>query len=254
MSAHVRSIVLLLLAALAISCTTDLPPTPPVAGTPADRAAIADRTLDVTEVSPNAADLFPRGSFIQISFFGHGTFDLNASECHYASGRYAVENGRLHVAGVDAKVIGCGEVRDGRDWWFNRLLASEPDVLVEGDRVALAGADVSVTLIDHFEVATWELDPAFPLGPESRTLHLLVLEGACASGQSPEGRILDPIIGYEPDQITVEIRIRTMVNANCVGNAPYSYTVQLDEPVGDRWLSVGGRRIRAPEAVPTPDM
>jgi len=217
----------------------------------ADGAAIADRTLDATEVIWAGEDLLPPGAYIQLMFSKHGRFDVNASGCHYMNGRYAVERGRLLGAEVEARLIGCGEVRDDRDWWFARLLASEPQIGIDGTEVLLASEDVRVRLADHFEVATWELDPAFELGPERRTLHLLVLEGACASGQSPEGRILEPVVEYRPDHIAVEIRIRTLAEAVCPGNAPYPFTVELSEPVGNRRLSGGGSPI-VPPVTPTP--
>lgn len=119
--------------------------------------------------------------------------------------------------------------------------------------VWLANAETLVGMTDHAERAIWELGPGFEITPETRTLHLLVTETACASGQSPEGRILEPTIGYSANAISISINMRVFGGAvNCIGNAPYPLTVELSEPVGDRRLIEGASLPPDVETTPTP--
>jgi hypothetical protein len=76
--------------------------------------------------------------------------------------------------------------------------------------------------------------------PESSSLHVLVVEAACASGQSPEGRILDPIVEYQATRIRITIWIRRLPGTQtCQGNFGYPTTVELSQPVGARTLVDG---------------
>jgi len=90
--------------------------------------------------------------------------------------------------------------------------------------------------------ADWWIDPASPpLGRDATEFDVLVLERACAGGQSSEGRIAPPFVLYEPDSVVLTFGVvLTPGGARCPGHPPGSYHVRLDEPIGDRWLLDGG--------------
>jgi hypothetical protein len=83
-------------------------------------------------------------------------------------------------------------------------------------------------------VAELALDPAKPATGNS--LHLLVTERDCASGQSAAGRIR--VVGLEETDRDVRLVIgveRAPGNFhNCMGNPATPYTVELSRPLGDR--------------------
>jgi hypothetical protein len=88
--------------------------------------------------------------------------------------------------------------------------------------------------------ADWWVDPAaLPLSPEDRTISAFLQERACASGQTPEGRILGPRIEYEPDAIVITFRVREDLG-DCQGNPKHPITIQLEQPLGSRVLLDGG--------------
>lgn len=70
-------------------------------------------------------------------------------------------------------------------------------------------------------------------------IHGLLEERSCASGASPEGRILGPVIEYQPDVIVVTFKVRE-VGGMCPGNPQFPVTIQLSEPLGTRGLFDGG--------------
>lgn len=90
--------------------------------------------------------------------------------------------------------------------------------------------------------ADWWIDPARPpLGREATEFDALVLERACASGQSSDGRIAPPFVLYEPDAVVLTFGVVLKPGGQrCPGHPPGTYHVRLDEPIGDRWLLDGG--------------
>jgi hypothetical protein len=97
--------------------------------------------------------------------------------------------------------------------------------------------------------AAWRVDPEARIGPESTSIPVLVTEIECASGQSPEGRILDPLVEYRADAVVISISIYTDPG-DCPSNPEYPLTVALSEPLGDRVL-LGGRVEPPTSATPT---
>jgi hypothetical protein len=93
---------------------------------------------------------------------------------------------------------------------------------------------------DGLNPATWALPGARP-GPEATSITILVTERACASGQSSEGRLADPIVEYRDDAVLITTRVEPPVGDvfNCLGNPATEVTVELDEPLGDRQLLDG---------------
>lgn len=90
--------------------------------------------------------------------------------------------------------------------------------------------------------ADWWVDPASPpIRRDATEFDAMVLERACASGQSSDGRIAPPFVLYEPDSVVVTFGVvLTPGGPRCPGHPPGSYHVKLDEPIGDRWLLDGG--------------
>lgn len=93
---------------------------------------------------------------------------------------------------------------------------------------------------DGLNPATWALPGARP-GPEATSFPILVTERGCASGQSSEGRLADPIVEYRDDAVLITTRVEPPVGDmfNCLGNPATEITVELDEPLGDRQLLDG---------------
>lgn len=88
--------------------------------------------------------------------------------------------------------------------------------------------------------ADWWVDPAFgALDRDATVIHGLLVERACASRQSPEGRIVGPDVIYRPDAIVVTFRVRT-IGGTCPSNPRYPVTIRLDEAIGGRALIDGG--------------
>ncbi len=91
---------------------------------------------------------------------------------------------------------------------------------------------------EGFDNADVELDPAFALTPDTTELHFLVTERACNSGQSAEGRIELVEKAEFEDAVEVYLAIRPPGGpAECQGNPPAPFVVELDEPLGDRRIS-----------------
>jgi hypothetical protein len=93
---------------------------------------------------------------------------------------------------------------------------------------------------DGLNPATWVLPGARP-GPEAMSITILVTERECASGQSSEGRLADPVVEYRDDAVLITTRVEPPVGDSfrCVGNPATEFTVELDEPLGDRQLRDG---------------
>lgn len=89
--------------------------------------------------------------------------------------------------------------------------------------------------------AEWEVAPAADLDPATSSVPILVNETECASGRSAEGRI-EVTVEYGHDEVEFDVRVRPRSGADqeCPGNPTTPYTVELDEPLGDR--SVVGER------------
>jgi len=85
------------------------------------------------------------------------------------------------------------------------------------------------------------LDPARLPTPTGRTLRLLLVENACASGQSPAGRIGSPVVVYRPDAVFILITVTRRPGAqDCQGNPEYPYDLTLAEALGSRPLRNAG--------------
>ena len=90
--------------------------------------------------------------------------------------------------------------------------------------------------------ASWWLDPeAMAPTPDSVSIHALVLEEACASGKTPEGRIEGPLVNLSETAVTITIGVRPLPGTqDCQGNAPFPFAFNLPEPLAGRTLLDGG--------------
>jgi hypothetical protein len=98
------------------------------------------------------------------------------------------------------------------------------------------------TLPDGIGPAAWWLDPQEPPpAPGATEIHGLLHELACASGRSPEGRIVGPAIVEEPDRVIVLFAVRGQPgDQDCQGNQPLAIRFDLPSPLGTRQLFDGG--------------
>jgi hypothetical protein len=98
------------------------------------------------------------------------------------------------------------------------------------------------TLPAEFASASWSLDPSFEAPTAASTeLHILVEEGACASGRSALGRMSAPLIHATAEAVTITIGVRPLAGPqDCQGNPGTPIVVRLVEPLGNRTLVDGG--------------
>jgi hypothetical protein len=130
-----------------------------------------------------------------------------------------------------------------------RGLGGQPWVVVALERsgeawtMDLAGAcRLAVLLGPGIDTASWWVDPAAgaPV-PAQTTLDVLVQETACAGGRPPDGRIVAPVVVYQPDALVVVFGIVPLPGAHdCPGAPPAKYRIALTEPLGQRRLLDGG--------------
>ncbi len=97
--------------------------------------------------------------------------------------------------------------------------------------------------------AVWELAADSAVDPGSTTLDVLVMRSECNSGVT--GTVNPPIIDAGTEEIVISFTVSpgTAAAATCQGNDQVEYTVELDQPMGDRVLVDGA--CRAPELLGT---
>lgn len=90
------------------------------------------------------------------------------------------------------------------------------------------------------EAARWEPAPGVVIGPDTLGFEALVFERACASGASPEGRIVGPAVVVLDDAVIVMFGTKPPPGPQtCLAGPPAVVRVQLPEPLGDRQLLDG---------------
>jgi len=88
--------------------------------------------------------------------------------------------------------------------------------------------------------ASWWVDPvALPLADDARVISGFIRERACASGTSPEGRVLEPTIEYSAVAIIITFSVEMLPSGRCPSNPAYPVEVHLAEPVAGRALLDG---------------
>jgi hypothetical protein len=102
------------------------------------------------------------------------------------------------------------------------------------------------------EPAVWWVATGETLGATTTSIKAILNERACASGQSPEGRVQDPVIEYTAESVTVTISVTSRGGAqDCPSNPEFPITITLAEPLGERVLLDGGS-IPPRDATTTP--
>jgi len=90
------------------------------------------------------------------------------------------------------------------------------------------------------EAARWELSPGQEIGPNTQSFEVRVFEQACASGASPEGRIVGPAVVSLEDSLIVILGTRPPPGPQTCDPGPAAIVrVELPEPLGDRQLLDG---------------
>jgi hypothetical protein len=88
--------------------------------------------------------------------------------------------------------------------------------------------------------ARWEPAADADLSAESTSIDVLVNEVGCASGEPADGRIATPEISYSDDAVVVTMRVVPPPGPQtCPSNPDTEYTLELDEPLGERELLDG---------------
>lgn len=148
-------------------------------------------------------------------------------------------------------------LHSGTDLMRNRVSVGifEPDEQRLADLTDRHGEDMlcfEITRMPDEEDA--QPAPFVPDGdpdPDSASIDVLVNEQACAGGQSAEDRIAEPEIDASDDAVTVTMRVVPRPGPqDCPGNPDTPYTLELDEPLGDRELLDGSE---SPPATPEGD-
>jgi hypothetical protein len=113
---------------------------------------------------------------------------------------------------------------------------------VDRQNISISGAAVPDAEVEgRASPASWWVDPAGPPpGPDSTSISALIMEKVCASGMSPEGRVLSPQIFSADDAILITIWVRRRPGGqDCQGNPVFPVAITLNEPIGDRHLLDG---------------
>ena len=126
-------------------------------------------------------------------------------------------------------------------WWPGVV---EPNAIAAVDRqnVAIAGVPTPETEIQgRVGPASWWVDPAAaPLPPDVTAIPALISEEACASGQPPEGRVLEPQVFSSETAVLINIWIRRQLTGqDCQSNPVVPLEITLPEPLGGRQLLDG---------------
>lgn len=83
--------------------------------------------------------------------------------------------------------------------------------------------------------ATWDVADPVVVKPADRAVHLQVQRVDCASGKT--GEIVGADVDYQDEQIVIAVHLEPIVGAHtCQDNEQVPYTVELDEPIGQREL------------------
>lgn len=129
---------------------------------------------------------------------------------------------------------------DGGGWSMVQLTATAD---VGGWFIDLSGAcSLGLALPTGVGKASWWLDPAAGNPAADATfVAAFVLEEACASGKSPAGRVLPPVIAASDATISVMMTIRQRPGGqDCPGNTPLAIKIDLGEAIGGRKLLDAG--------------
>jgi hypothetical protein len=173
-----------------------------------------------------------------------------------AFGRIGPDAIKAKISFDDASVIQAANENGWWATWWRGVVPAATFVATDSKDIVIGHAAKPPEAVDTgVSVATWWIDPKQPAPTaKSTTIHALVMEQACASGQSAEGRVEEPIIELGDTSITVTYRVRGRqgTGQDCQGNPTTPIELTLPEPLGNRTLLDGGSdpprdaSIRAP--------
>jgi hypothetical protein len=126
-------------------------------------------------------------------------------------------------------------------WWPGH---ARPSAIVAVDDRSLVVGSVETPngeVNGEMGAASWWLDPKAPPPTASSTsIRGFVVEEACASGRSPEGRVEGPLVDLSETAVTVIFGVRHLPGGqDCQGNPALPVTFQLPEPLAERTLLDG---------------
>ena len=100
--------------------------------------------------------------------------------------------------------------------------------------------DLRPELRDGLNLAQFRVAPHEQLTADTTELDVLVLEGACTSGEDAQGRIVEPTIVRGSDALTVVFATVPLDGAaECEITPETPFVLELPEPLGDRMLLDG---------------
>jgi len=146
--------------------------------------------------------------------------------------------GWIRVAQTADRVQFVAPSPGGATWWVVGLMVGDGAWVLD-----LAGeCRPQVAAPAGSSLAGWWLDPAFPRpAPEARTINVVLVESACASGSPPVGRVLGPVISSTPTELRIVLFVRQRPGAqDCQGNPEFPMEIELSEPLGARALLDAG--------------
>jgi hypothetical protein len=128
-----------------------------------------------------------------------------------------------------------GRPREGHAFWSAELGPADTD----WEPVRWGQCDLQPSF-EGIVPARWELAPDEEIGPDTLSFDALVFEQACASGASPEGRIVGPAVIPAEETMTVILGTRPLPGPQtCQPGPPAVFRVELPEALGDRQLLDG---------------
>lgn len=83
--------------------------------------------------------------------------------------------------------------------------------------------------------ARFVLDPDVEPDPDATGVPVLAWEVGCASGRTPEGREVRPVVlSQDSDTVSIVILVEPAGGADCQSNPSFPLEITLDAPLGDR--------------------
>lgn len=184
----------------------------------------------------------------------HSDADLTAARAAVSDVMQRQREGRVDQGLTPGDVFGMGIRSD-----TNRL---HVDMYTDDPATQAALADVvdpalvclaieEVPTASDAEAADWAPAANADLSSASSTVALDVIERACASGGSADGRVVVQDVRYETDAVVVTIGVVPPPGVNgCPGNPITPFILDLAEPLAGRQLRDG---FDTPPSVPTLD-
>ena len=100
--------------------------------------------------------------------------------------------------------------------------------------------ELLVQLPDGLGDVRWTVDPATQPGPASTTIAVLAEELSCTGGRAPGERLLGPQVVETDTEVLISFAAIPLTGGQlCPGNPSTSFTIELDQAIGERTLREG---------------